>query len=131
MNNMMINQSGRAQLDKSSSLIQKSKVDAFAPRFEDILKSKDRAELEKVAKEFEELFVGVLMKNMRSTILKSDISKSSYQKEIFESMLDDEYSKEIASTGSFGIGKLIIDNFEKYLSQEEEPQKTKGFDVKI
>ncbi len=129
MYNMKINQSSMAQIDKSSSLIEKNKIDAFAPRFEDILRTKDRGELEKVAKEFEELFVGMLMKNMRSTILKSDISKSSYQKEIFEGMLDEEYSKEIASTGSFGIGKLIVENFEKYLSEDKD--EANGIDLKV
>ncbi len=122
MNDIKINSNVTATLEQSKKKTEARELDKFASKFDEVLKTKDRAELEKVASDFEELFVNIIMKNMRSTIMESELSKASYQREVFQGMLDEKYSKEIAKTGSFGISKIIVNSFERYLKTEDESE---------
>jgi Rod binding domain-containing protein len=64
--------------------------------------------LHKVAVQFEGIFVGMLLREMRKGESDQTIfgEKTNGQK-IYEEMLDDQRSQEIASTGSFGIAKML------------------------
>ncbi len=127
MSDIKINSSGGSLFNKSQQALEKNKLDTYSTSFEQVLKSKDRKKLEKVAVDFEEMFVNILLKNMRNTVLKSELSDNSYQKEMYQGMLDNEYAKEIARTKSFGISKLIVDNFEKYVDHDDSEN---GIDIK-
>lgn len=88
--------------------------------FEEILenakKSGDDKELKKVAEEFESIFIDMMFKSMRKNIDTEDsfIEKSN-ARSMFESMYDEELSKEIAKSGGFGIADMIF----KSLKDEE------------
>ncbi len=98
----------------------KKEIESFAPKFQELLKEGDKDALKEVAADFEELFVNLILKTMRSSIPKSSFAQSSYQKEMFEGMLDESYAKEIADSGGFGIADMIMNSFEPYLKDDKE-----------
>lgn len=65
------------------------------------------AQIRKVAKDFEAIFMRMLFKEMRNTVQKSDIWGNSPSMNLFESMSDDQLSKAIASAGGIGIGNMV------------------------
>lgn len=91
-----------------------------ARRFSEILQNKladqpdtvqreDRRLLE-VCYEMESIFIGNLLKAMRSTVEESDFFGKSIAKDIFRDMLYDEYAKLMARTDQFGISRQIYDH---------------------
>lgn len=61
---------------------------------------------EGVAEEFETLFVDMMMKSMRST---AKPEESSNAQEIYQGMLDAEYSKSMTGSHDFGIRSMLLD----------------------
>ncbi len=62
-------------------------------------------EAENVAKEFETIYLDMMLKSMRQTAKAEDESNAH---DIFQSMLDGEYTKLMADSQSFGIRDLIL-----------------------
>lgn len=72
--------------------------------------SKDAAEREaikKAAKDFEAVFLGILMKSMRDSVQKSGLMDGGNSEEIYQSMLDTEYTKQMADQNFTGLSKAI------------------------
>jgi flagellar protein FlgJ len=69
--------------------------------------NKDDAALKKACHEFESLMVNQMIKKMRDSVPKSDFFGSREEEETFQNMLDEETSKNISSSGGFGLGDLI------------------------
>lgn len=64
------------------------------------------AEAEKVAQEFETMFMDLVMKGMRRTAMPEEASNAL---EIYQDMLDSEYSKTMTTGQDFGIRRMILD----------------------
>jgi flagellar protein FlgJ len=64
-------------------------------------------ELLNSCQELESVFVYQMLRSMRSTVPKESLFGDSVGLDIFESMLDEEYSKEISRSGNFGLAKLL------------------------
>lgn len=75
----------------------------------DLAKMKDpsRAEIKQVADEFESLFLNLVLKSMRNTVQKSGFVDGGNAEDIYRQMLDDEYSKMMATQRSTGIANQI------------------------
>lgn len=67
-----------------------------------------RAALEKAAKEFESMFMNIVMKGMRDTIQESDAFGDPEKTKLFQSMLDTEYAAEMAKRGKIGLSDAIM-----------------------
>jgi flagellar protein FlgJ len=67
-------------------------------------KEKKSKEADAVAKEFETLFVDMMMKSMRETVKPDDETNA---QNIYKSMLDSEYSKNMTDAQSFGIREMV------------------------
>ncbi len=65
---MKINTNPSAMLSQEKMKAKQREVDAFQPKFKDLLEKKDREGLKEVAMDFEELFVGMVLKTMRSSV---------------------------------------------------------------
>lgn len=63
--------------------------------------------LKKACKEFESLFTYELLKSMRRTVDKCDLFHGGQGEEIYESMLDQELSKNISGHGSNSISGML------------------------
>jgi peptidoglycan hydrolase FlgJ len=74
---------------------------------------KEDKELRKACRDFESLLVNQLLSKMRETITKTDLFGSREKEEMFQGMLDQETSKQIAQTGAFGIGDAIYAQFSR------------------
>ncbi len=66
----------------------------------------------KVAREFESIFVSYLMKSMRSTVFDGELMEKGVGEKIYTELLDDEYAKMIARSGSLGLAERIVEQIE-------------------
>ena len=73
-------------------------------------KQKINPQAEKVAQEFEALFLDLMLKSMRRTATSEAESNA---EGIYKSMLDTEYAKNMATNRSFGIKEIILDWMQK------------------
>ncbi|WZL73632.1 rod-binding protein [Clostridiaceae bacterium 35-E11] len=98
----------------ATSLIQqtqqkKSEVDGDA--FENILKqaqeTQDKKKLQEACKQFEAVFLSMLMKDMRSTVQDGGLMPKSNAREIFESMLDEKIAQEATKGPGIGLAQQM------------------------
>lgn len=94
------------------------KVTGFDNALKKAVKSGDMIELKKVAVEFEEIFVNMLMKSMRATVGDGGLIAKSNQEEIFEGMLDEAFSKKVAQAGGVGIADMMVEQLKKYVEED-------------
>ncbi|NLB88868.1 MAG: muramidase [Syntrophomonadaceae bacterium] len=71
------------------------------------LQEKDDKKLYEACVELESVFLSKVLNAMRASIPRSDLIERSFATETFESMLFDEYAKEMSKTGSTGIAEMI------------------------
>ena len=69
--------------------------------------SKDIESIKKSAKDFEAIFLELVLKSMRNTVEKSDLFDGGNGEDIFRQMLDSEYAKVMAEQGTTGISTSI------------------------
>lgn len=81
--------------------------------FEDTLKQaeeqQDDKALREACREFEEYFVNQMFQEMRKTVHSSGLIPKSQGEKIFEDMLYEEYSKEIAKEQGIGIAQMMFE----------------------
>ena len=77
-----------------------------------------KAKLQKAAKDFESLFVGYMLKGMRSTIPKSGMEKDEFGGDMMEGMFDMEFAKYISNNSNLGLGAMLY----KKLTGEDMPK---------
>jgi Rod binding domain-containing protein len=73
--------------------------------------------LRKAANEFEAIFIQQMLKSMRKTSLESDLLPKSEGEKIFRSMLDEQYARLSAKSGSLGLGQMIYQQLKSNLEK--------------
>jgi soluble lytic murein transglycosylase-like protein len=88
---------------------------------EAVRKTRNPEELQKAANDFEAIFVNLMLKTMRQTIVKSGLLDSGLGGEVMESMFDQELSRKIAANSNLGIAESLV----RHLSdtQQKTPEK--------
>ncbi|RKY05238.1 hypothetical protein DRP77_01600 [Candidatus Poribacteria bacterium] len=71
-------------------------------------KSDSPERLRRVAKEFEAIFLNILLREMRRTIPKSGLLSGGFIEEMYTFIADREFSRKLAERG-IGLWKLIYD----------------------
>lgn len=66
-----------------------------------------KAEIRKVAVEFQSLFVEMMLKSMRETVNKDSLTGGGHGEEVYGSMLDREYATAISRRGNMGLAEMI------------------------
>ena len=61
----------------------------------------------KVAKEFETMFVGMMLKSMRETVGKDKLTNGGHGEEVYRSLLDQEYAKSLTEHGGVGLSAML------------------------
>ena len=87
-------------------------------------KKQTNEELMDAAQQFEALFIQQMLSAMRDTVPESDLLDGGFAQEVYEGMLDQEYSDQMAKTGSFGLADKIYEQFTADyagLSLEDKP----------
>lgn len=91
------------------SAYEETKVEHFKDKLAEAAKQKDDEGLREAAREFESYFIGMMLKQMRRTVVESELTVKSEARKQFETMLDDEYAKSMASGEGIGLGAVIFD----------------------
>ena len=68
---------------------------------------KDDAKLKETCKEFESLFINMMMKEMRKTVPESELLSSSFATDTYQEMLDEEISKAASKGNGIGIADAM------------------------
>ncbi|MCK9223726.1 MAG: rod-binding protein [Candidatus Muirbacterium halophilum] len=89
-----------------------TKMDNLKDRF---TRDNSDEKLKKSCQDFESIFVNQLMKSMRSTVQKTGFISGGRGEEIFQSMLDEEYSNEISKSGKMGLAEIMFKELSKKL----------------
>jgi flagellar protein FlgJ len=66
-------------------------------------------QLRKACSELESLFIAYLLKEMRTTIPKSDFINGGRAEEIYTSILDSEMARELSAKGGIGLSSILLD----------------------
>jgi flagellar protein FlgJ len=91
------------------------------------LSEKQRQQAKKVSQDFEGVFVGMMMKSMRSTVGKDKLTGGGHGEEVFRSMLDQEYANAaVKRAGGMGLAKII----ERDIIRQESKKIVRTVDTK-
>lgn len=86
------------------------------------MSDKDNSRLKEVCQDFEAVFLNMMLQSMRATVPKSDLMGSGHGKEIFESMLDQKLSENMAKAGGTGLADMLYTQLSRPVSA---PQRKK------
>jgi len=75
-------------------------------------KLNSKKDMEKVARDFESVFLNKLLESMRKGIPKSGLLDS-YSMETYQSMLDQEMAKELSKRKGMGMGEMIYNDLSR------------------
>lgn len=76
-------------------------------------------ELKKTTQDFEALFIGMMLKSMRSTVGKDTLTGGGHGEEVYRSMLDQEYAQEAARGGALGLGRALEEQLVRHIGQSD------------
>ena len=68
---------------------------------------KQRSQAKKISQDFEGIFVGMMMKSMRSTVPQDKLTGGGHGEDAFRSLLDQEYANAAVKRGGIGLAKQI------------------------
>jgi Rod binding domain-containing protein len=92
----------------------KTQVQGTGARVADGSKVDKTSPLYAQCSDFESIFVKMMVKEMRSSIDKSGLISGGWAEDIFQDMLDDNYSKTISKTAGLGIADQLYKQLSKY-----------------
>jgi len=78
-----------------------------------------KAEVKKVAREFEALFAGMMLKSMRATVGNDSLTGGGRGEEVYRSLLDQEYANALAQGNGLGLARMIEEQLEKQIGYAE------------
>ncbi|MEZ7891659.1 MAG: rod-binding protein [Candidatus Wallbacteria bacterium] len=102
-----VNRQAKVSAADFNGRINKITTDKSLSRDEKLEKLKD------AAKDFESIFVHSLIKTMRSSVPKDGLISGGNAENIYQDMLDEQYSKIIVKRADMGIAKNIYEQFSK------------------
>ena len=79
----------------------------------------ERAKIKKLSEDFEAIFLNLVLKAMRQSVQKSGLVDGGNAEDIYKSMLDSEYAKQMASQGAAGLAQ----NIESFMLEASGRQK--------
>lgn len=94
----------KATMMNAADQVAMSKADSIAAKQP---RERDLAQVKKLAKEFESIFLEQMFRSMRSSVQKSGLIDGGNAEEIYTSMLDSEYAKEMSAQGNAGLSQMI------------------------
>jgi len=82
----------------------------------------DLVELEKACRDFESIFLGYMLKEMRKSVQTSSLTEDSFGRRMYTSMFDEEVARFAASSGSLGIGDLVFESLTRSMKGGTEQE---------
>ncbi len=87
---------------------------------------KQREQARTISRDFEALFVGMMMKSMRGTVGTDTLTGGGHGEEVYRSMLDQEYAAASVKRGGLGLARQI----EKEIIRQESRRASRLVDSK-
>jgi soluble lytic murein transglycosylase-like protein len=84
-----------------------------APKSAQVIDAKGKARLQKAVKDFEAIFMGMMMKSMRNTVPKDESSGESFGNDAMESLFDAEVAKKMAGRSNLGLADMLYRSITK------------------
>jgi peptidoglycan hydrolase FlgJ len=85
-----------------------AQVQGSGARVADATRVDKKSKLFEQCQEFESIFVKMMIKEMRKSVDKTDsLLNGGWAEDIYQDMLDDEYSKSMAKTAGFGLADQL------------------------
>jgi flagellar protein FlgJ len=75
--------------------------------------------LKKTSQDFEALFIGMMLKSMRSTVGKDSLTGGGHGEEVYRSLLDQEYAQEAAKGEVLGLCRGLEEQLVRQIGQSE------------
>ena len=81
-------------------------------------------DLKKACKEFEAVFTYQLLKSMRTTVEKCDLFHGGHGEEIYQSLLDQELSKNLSGPGNNSLANILYNQLKNGLPETGSDEET-------
>jgi flagellar protein FlgJ len=85
----------------------------FESKLKKAMDENDEKALKGVCSEFEGMFMKMIYKQMKNTVVKSNFMPENNAKDMFESMLDDKLAEESSRAGGIGLGEMLFKQMKK------------------
>jgi peptidoglycan hydrolase FlgJ len=84
--------------------------------------ARQREKLKKATQDFEAVFVGMMLKQMRKSMTGGNaLFGNSSDSKLYQDMSDDATAQQLSKTGGFGLAKLLYKTMEHTLPAEAKP----------
>lgn len=85
----------------------------------DVRYKEDPEKLMAVCKEFEAVFINIMLKQMRSTVVEGGLTEKSHARKIFEEMQDEKMSQELAKGQGIGLAQYLYKQMQRQIIIKE------------
>lgn len=93
----------------------------FETELQNAFDKNDEKQLKQACQEFESLFMNMMYKQMKATVVKSELIPQDSGRDIFESMLDDKMMEEASSGKGIGLSDVLYKQLSKQLKATYKP----------
>ena len=93
-----------------------SEEQTFEEKLKRAMENKDEEALKETCRQFEELFLQMMYKQMKATVPKSGLFSESIPTEFFDSMLDESLVKEASKAKGIGLADMMYKQLYKEMS---------------
>ncbi|NLY42867.1 MAG: flagellar biosynthesis protein FlgJ [Clostridiaceae bacterium] len=109
---------------------EKVQDDRFKANLEKAFSEKDEERLREACREFEQLFMNIMYKQMKKTVMRSEFIPESFAHETFSSMYDEELIAKASKGRGIGLAEMLykqlsLQMHNKYISPTESQRMNK------
>ena len=124
---------GKAALAAGAAQFEENRIQKIQGQLSAAKASKKDSEVWKAAEGFEEIFLTILMRQMRNTVFEAEDSlDSSNASKTYKEMFDDQIAKVGAKSHTFGLAKMIHDSLVRDMSlTKDQGVKKSSEDLKM
>ena len=115
--------------ENRNTTIQKSVPKLSGPEYAQAKKNyiEKRDKLQKTTQDFEAVFVGMMLKQMRKSMAgQNAILGNSSESKMYQDMMDDATAKHMSQVGTFGLGKLLFKTMSSTLPPDPDRERIPG-----
>lgn len=105
---MRINDMTQSFIDPAQAQKAQSEAKNFKASLESAMSNQDKDKLKAACRDFESVFLNMMLQSMRATVPKSDFLGQNKGREMFESLLDQEVTKDMAKAGGVGLADMMF-----------------------
>lgn len=114
--------SGNSQLDTAKMKNQTLHDNDFEKYLKAASDGNNKEELKKVCKDFEGIFLNMMLKQMRATVQRSDLTQSDMGRDVFEGMLDEKLMDEASKGKGVGLADTLYRQLSRAMGNQYTPE---------